>query len=108
MQRPSGVIPDTPGSYQFKDVHGRIIYVGKAKNLRSRLNSYFASPDTLHPRTLNMVKTATTVEWIEVRNEIEALILEHSLINRYAPRFNIRLRDDKSYPFLAVTTDEQW
>lgn len=108
MQRPSGVIPDTPGSYQFKDVHGRIIYVGKAKNLRSRLNSYFASPDTLHPRTLNMVTTATTVEWIEVRNEIEALILEHSLINRYAPRFNIRLRDDKSYPFLAVTTDEQW
>lgn len=108
MQRPSGVIPDQPGSYQFKDAHGRVIYVGKANNLRSRLNSYFASAETLHPRTLNMVTTAASVEWIEVRNEIEALILEHSLINRYAPRFNIRLRDDKSYPFLAVTIDEQW
>lgn len=108
MQRPSGVIPDQPGSYQFKDTHGRVIYVGKANNLRSRLNSYFASAETLHPRTLNMVTTAASVEWIEVRNEIEALILEHSLINRYAPRFNIRLRDDKSYPFLAVTIDEQW
>jgi len=108
VQRPSGVIPDQPGSYQFKDAHGRVIYVGKANNLRSRLNSYFASAETLHPRTLNMVTTAATVEWIEVRNEIEALILEHSLINRYAPRFNIRLRDDKSYPFLAVTIDEQW
>ena len=108
MQRPSGVIPDKPGSYQFKDTHGRVIYVGKANNLRSRLNSYFASAETLHPRTLNMVTTAASVEWIEVRNEIEALILEHSLINRYAPRFNIRLRDDKSYPFLAVTIDEQW
>ena len=108
MQRPSGVIHDQPGSYQFKDAHGRVIYVGKANNLRSRLNSYFASAETLHPRTLNMVTTAATVEWIEVRNEIEALILEHSLINRYAPRFNIRLRDDKSYPFLAVTIDEQW
>ena len=108
MQRPSGVSPDQPGSYQFKDTHGRVIYVGKANNLRSRLNSYFASAETLHPRTLNMVTTAASVEWIEVRNEIEALILEHSLINRYAPRFNIRLRDDKSYPFLAVTIDEQW
>ena len=108
MQRPSGVIPDKPGSYQFKDSHGRVIYVGKANNLRSRINSYFASAETLHPRTANMVSTATSVEWIEVRNEIEALILEHSLINRYAPRFNIRLRDDKSYPFLAVTIDEQW
>ena len=108
MQRPNGVIPDKPGSYQFKDIHGRVIYVGKAINLRSRVNSYFASADTLHPRTLNMVTTAASVEWIEVRNEIEALILEHSLINRYAPRFNIRLRDDKSYPFLAVTIDEQW
>ncbi len=108
MQRPSEVIPEKPGSYQFKDSHGRVIYVGKANNLRSRLNSYFASADTLHPRTANMVSTATSVEWIEVRNEIEALILEHSLINRYSPRFNIRLRDDKSYPFLAVTVDEQW
>lgn len=108
MQRPTGVIPETPGSYQFKDAAGRVIYVGKAINLRSRLNSYFGKPEGLHPRTSNMVSAAATVEWIEVRNEIEALILEHSLINRYSPRFNIRLRDDKSYPFLAVTVDEQW
>ena len=108
MQRPLGVIPESPGSYQFKDVAGRVIYVGKANNLRSRVNSYFAKSETLHPRTSNMVSTAHSVEWIEVRNEIEALILEHSLISRYSPRFNIRLRDDKSYPFLAVTIDEQW
>jgi len=108
MQRPSELIPDKPGSYQFKDAHGRVIYVGKAINLRSRINSYFASPESLHPRTLSMVTTARSVEWIEVRNDIEALILEHSLINQYSPRFNVRLRDDKSYPFLAVTTDEQW
>ena len=108
MQRPTGVIPETPGSYQFKDGAGRVIYVGKAINLRSRINSYFAKSESLHPRTFNMVEAAQTVEWIEVRNEVEALILEHSLINRYSPRFNIRLRDDKSYPFLAVTIDEQW
>ena len=108
MQRPAGVIPETPGSYQFKDAAGRVIYVGKANNLRARVNTYFAKAETLHPRTSNMVEAAHTVEWIEVRNEVEALILEHSLINRYSPRFNIRLRDDKSYPFLAVTIDEQW
>lgn len=108
MQRPTGVIPETPGSYQFKDGAGRVIYVGKANNLRARINSYFAKVESLHPRTSNMVKSAQSVEWIEVRNEVEALILEHSLINRYSPRFNIRLRDDKSYPFLAVTIDEQW
>ncbi|MFM8504838.1 MAG: excinuclease ABC subunit UvrC, partial [Acidimicrobiaceae bacterium] len=108
MQRPSGVIPESPGSYQFKDGAGRVIYVGKANNLRARINSYFAKADSLHPRTNNMVEVAQSVEWIEVRNEVEALILEHSLINRFSPRFNIRLRDDKSYPFLAVTIDEQW
>ena len=108
MQRPTGVIPETPGSYQFKDGAGRVIYVGKANNLRARINSYFAKVESLHPRTSNMVESAQSVEWIEVRNEVEALILEHSLINRYSPRFNIRLRDDKSYPFLAVTIDEHW
>ena len=108
MQRPTGVIPETPGSYQFNDGAGRVIYVGKANNLRARINSYFAKVESLHPRTSNMVESAQSVEWIEVRNEVEALILEHSLINRYSPRFNIRLRDDKSYPFLAVTIDEQW
>ena len=105
---PAGTIPDTPGSYQFKDVHGRVIYVGKASSLRQRLSNYFQDPRNLHPRTAQMVATAETVEWIEVRNEVEALMLEYSLIKLHRPRFNIRLRDDKSYPFLAVTMDEQY
>ncbi|MCU1456074.1 MAG: Excinuclease subunit [Actinomycetia bacterium] len=104
----SGTIPDTPGSYQFKDAQGRIIYVGKAKSLRSRLNSYFVSPELLLPRTRQMVATAETVEWIEVRNEVEALFLEFNLIKRHKPRFNIRLKDDKSYPYLAITLNEEW
>ncbi len=106
-ERPTG-IPDTPGSYQFKDVHGRIIYVGKAANLRSRIANYFQDPSQLHPRTAQMVAEADTLEWITVRNELEALMLEYSLIKEHRPRFNIRLRDDKSYPFLAVTLDEEW
>jgi len=105
---PAGTIPDTPGSYQFKDAEGRVIYVGKAKSLRSRLSNYFADPRTLLPRTRQMVETAATVEWIEVRNEVEALMLEYSLIKQHRPRFNIRLRDDKSYPFLAITMDDEW
>ncbi len=105
---PAGSIPDTPGSYQFKDGHGRVIYVGKAKSLRSRLSNYFAAPHTLLPRTRQMVQAAETVEWIEVRNEVEALFLEYNLIKEHRPRFNIRLKDDKSYPFLAVTLDEEW
>jgi excinuclease ABC subunit C len=108
MQRPSGTIPDTPGSYQFRDSTGRVIYVGKALNLRSRISSYFADPQTLHPRTANMVAAAQKVEWIEVRNEVEALLLEFSLIKEHRPRFNIRLQDDKSFPFLAITMDEEW
>lgn len=108
MQRPSIPIPDAPGSYQFKDEQGGVIYVGKAVNLRSRVNSYFADPVTLHPRTAKMMSVAASVEWIEVRNEIEALILEYNLIKEHRPRFNIRLRDDKSYPFLAITLDEDW
>ena len=108
VRPPAGSIPDTPGSYQFKDKDGRVIYVGKAKSLRSRLSNYFAAPDTLLPRTRQMVMSAETVEWIEVRNEVEALMLEYSLIKEHRPRFNIRLRDDKSYPFLAVTVDEQF
>ena len=106
-ERPTG-IPDSPGSYQFRDVLGRIIYVGKATNLRSRLSNYFQDPAQLHPRTAQMVSEAESVEWITVRNEVEALMLEYSLIKEHRPRFNIRLRDDKSYPFLAVTTDEDW
>lgn len=105
---PTGTIPDTPGSYQFKDKDGRVIYVGKASSLRQRLSNYFQDPRNLHPRTAQMVATATSVEWIEVRNEVEALMLEYSLIKQHRPRFNVRLRDDKSYPFLAVTLDEQY
>ena len=105
---PTGTIPEAPGSYQFKDGQGRVIYVGKAANLRSRLSNYFADPRTLHPRTAQMVATADSVEWTIVRNEVEALMLEYSLIQLHRPRFNVRLRDDKSYPFLAVTVDEQW
>ncbi|MEK9938075.1 MAG: excinuclease ABC subunit UvrC, partial [Ilumatobacter sp.] len=95
-------------SYQFIDRHGQVIYVGKASSLRSRLSSYFQAPDRLHPRTRQMVETAERVEWTIVRNEVEALMLEYSLIKRHHPRFNVRLRDDKSYPLLAVTTDEEW
>ena len=108
MQRPDGIIPVTPGSYQFRDAQGRVIYVGKAINLRSRVSSYFADPATLHPRTASMMSFAEKVEWIEVRNEVEALLLEYALIKEHKPRFNIRLQDDKSFPFMAITTDEEW
>jgi excinuclease ABC subunit C len=105
---PAGTIPDAPGSYQFKDQDGRVIYVGKAKSLRSRLSNYFVSPASLPPRTAQMVTAAESVEWIQVSNDVEALMLEYSLIKQHRPRFNIRLRDDKSYPFLAVTLDDEW
>lgn len=109
LRRPeTGTIPEDPGSYQFKDAQGRVIYVGKAANLRQRLSNYFADPRTLHPRTAQMVSTATSVEWTIVRNEVEALMLEYSLIKEHRPRFNVRMRDDKSYPYLAVTTGEKW
>ena len=109
VQRPpSASVPDAPGSYQFKDAHGRVIYVGKASSLRSRLSNYFQDKRNLHPRTAAMVSAAESVEWIEVRNEVEALMLEYNLIKQHRPRFNIRLRDDKSYPFLAITMDEEW
>lgn len=103
---PAGSVPDTPGSYQFRDKDGRIIYVGKAKNLRNRLNNYFQK--NLPVRTAAMVRTAESVEWIQVDNELEALMLEYSLIKEHRPRFNIRLVDDKSYPFLAVTESDEW
>ena len=105
---PAGTIPDAPGSYQYKDAKGRVIYVWKASSLRSRLSNYFSDPRTLHPRTAQMVTTAESVEWTIVRNEVEALLLENQLIKQHQPRFNVRLRDDKSYPFLAVTVDEPW
>lgn len=107
LTRPtSGSIPDGPGSYQFLDAEGRVIYVGKAKNLRSRLSSYFGSHVPL--RTQQMVDAAASVEWIQVANEVEALMLEFSLIQRHRPRFNVRYTDDKSYPFLCVTLVDKW
>ena len=109
VQRPpAGSIPEGPGSYQFKDRDGRVIYVGKAKSLRSRLSNYFVNPATLPPRTSSMVLAAETVEWIQVDTDVDALLLENTLIKQHQPRFNVRLRDDKSYPYLAVTLDAEW
>lgn len=103
-----GSIPDAPGVYRFRDPHGRVIYVGKAKSLRSRLASYFGDFAALHPRTQAMVTTASLVDWVTVGTEVEALQLEYSWIKEYDPRFNVRYRDDKSYPFLAVTMSEEF
>jgi excinuclease ABC subunit C len=103
-----GTIPDAPGVYRFRDPTGRVIYVGKAKSLRSRLSSYFADPWTLHQRTRQMVTTAASVDWITVGTEVEALQQEYTWIKQYDPRFNVRYRDDKSYPYLAVTLDEEY
>ncbi|WP_028708219.1 excinuclease ABC subunit UvrC [Propionicicella superfundia] len=101
-------IPAEPGVYRFSDERGQVIYVGKAKSLRSRLGSYFAAPRTLLPRTATMVATARDVEWTVVRNELEALQLEYTWIKQYEPRFNIKYRDDKSYPWLAITWDDEY
>ncbi|MFC5729826.1 MULTISPECIES: excinuclease ABC subunit UvrC [Nocardioides] len=107
--RPSpGSIPTQPGVYRFRDRHGRVIYVGKAKNLRARLSSYFQDIGNLHQRTATMVTTATSVEWTVVKTEVEALQLEYSWIKEYDPRFNVKYRDDKSYPWLAVTVGEEF
>jgi excinuclease ABC subunit C len=103
-----GTIPDAPGVYRFHDAGGRVIYVGKAKSLRSRLSSYFADLAGLHPRTRQMVTTAAGVEWTVVGTEVEALQLEYSWIKEYDPRFNVRYRDDKSYPVLAVSLHEDF
>jgi len=103
-----GEIPDSPGVYRFRDPHGRVVYVGKAKSLRSRLSSYFQDLSALHPRTQAMVTTASSVDWVTVGTEVEALQLEYSWIKEYDPRFNVRYRDDKSYPYLAVTLDEEF
>jgi excinuclease ABC subunit C len=103
-----GSIPESPGVYRFRDEHRRVIYVGKAKSLRSRLNSYFADFGGLHPRTQSMLRAAASVEWTVVGTEVEALQLEYSWIKEFAPRFNVRYRDDKSYPYLAVTMDEEY
>lgn len=99
-------IPTSPGVYRYWDEHGRVIYVGKAKNLRNRLTSYFTDPASLHDRTQTMLSTAERVDWVTVASEVEALQLEHTWIKEFDPRFNVRFRDDKSYPWLAVTLNE--
>src|SRR5690606_14323175 len=103
-----GAIPDSPGVYRFSDERGRVIYVGKAKSLRSRLSSYFQDIAGLHPRTRTMVLSASKVDWTTVSTEVEALQLEYSWIKEFDPRFNVRYRDDKSYPSLAVTLYEEY
>jgi len=103
-----GSIPESPGVYRFCDERDRVIYVGKAKNLRSRLNSYFADYAGLHPRTQTMLRSAAAVSWTVVGTEVEALQLEYSWIKQFDPRFNVRYRDDKSYPYLAVTMNEPY
>lgn len=103
-----GTIPTGPGVYRFRDRDRRVIYVGKAKNLRNRLNSYFADETRLHERTRRMVNTARSVEWTVVATEVEALQLEWTWIKEYDPRFNVMFKDDKSYPWLAVTVGEEF
>ncbi|MGV9561685.1 excinuclease ABC subunit UvrC [Streptomyces sp. NPDC003480] len=103
-----GEIPDSPGVYRFRDEHRRVIYVGKAKSLRQRLANYFQDLAGLHPRTRTMVTTAASVEWTVVSTEVEALQLEYTWIKEFDPRFNVKYRDDKSYPYLAVTMNEEF
>jgi excinuclease ABC subunit C len=103
-----GSIPDQPGVYRFSDPQGRVIYVGKAVSLRSRISSYFQDPANLHPRTATMVTSAGKVEWTVVQTEVEALQLEYTWIKQFDPRFNVKYRDDKSYPWLAVTLNEEY
>jgi excinuclease ABC subunit C len=107
LSRPTN-IPNLPGSYQFLDRDGRIIYVGKAKSLRQRLSNYFSDTERMHPRTQQMLEQAASVEWITVRSDFEALMLEYNLIKSHRPRFNVRLVDDKSYPWVAVTVEEEF
>lgn len=103
-----GSIPEQPGVYRFSDAHGRVIYVGKAKNLRARLNTYFTDLAGLHQRTQTMVTTAARVDWTVVNTEVEALQLEYSWIKEFDPRFNVKYRDDKSYPWLAITAADEY
>ncbi len=99
-------IPDSPGAYLFRDGDGRVVYVGKARSLRKRLANYWGRD--LHPRTEAMVAAAASVEWIMASTEVDALLLEYNLIQEHRPRFNVRYRDDKSYPYLALTVGERW
>jgi excinuclease ABC subunit C len=107
LERPeTASIPDAPGAYLFRDADGRVVYVGKALSVRKRLASYWGRP--LHPRTEAMMDQAAAVEWIVATTEVDALMLEYNLIKAHRPRFNVRYRDDKSYPYLALTVGEQW
>jgi excinuclease ABC subunit C len=107
VERPeSASIPDAPGAYLFRDGDGRVVYAGKALSLRKRLASYWGRP--LHPRTEAMMEQARAVEWILATTEVDALMLEYNLIKAHRPRFNVRYRDDKSYPYLALTVGETW
>ncbi|MGH2556778.1 MAG: excinuclease ABC subunit UvrC [Actinomycetota bacterium] len=107
LQRPEAAsVPDAPGAYLFRDADGRVVYVGKALSIRKRLASYWGRP--LHPRTEAMVSAAAAVEWIVANTEVDALMLEYNLIKSHRPRFNVRYRDDKSYPYLALTVGEKW
>ncbi len=103
---PSASIPDAPGVYLFKDADGRVLYVGKAKSLRKRTANYFGRD--LGPRTRSMVAAADELDWIVTKNEVGALMLEYTLVQKHQPRFNIRLRDDKSFPYLAITRNQEW
>src|SRR5438132_6294684 len=103
-----GGVPDRPGVYLFRDGDGRVLYVGKARSLRSRVRSYFGAPSGLEARTLAMVAASRRVEWVVVTGEVQALLLEYSLIQEHKPRYNVRYRDDKSYPYLAVTLKDRW
>ncbi len=108
LRPPAGTVPDAPGVYRFRDASATVIYVGKARSLRARLSSYFADPRTMHPRTAAMVATANSVDWVTTSSEVEALHLEYTWIKEFDPRFNVRFRDDKSYPYLAVTLGEEF
>ena len=103
-----GTIPTQPGVYTFRDKHDRVIYVGKAKNLRARLSNYFQDLSQLHPRTRTMVQTANRVQWTVVGSEFEALNLEYTWIKRFNPRFNVMYRDDKTYPMLAISVKDRF
>jgi excinuclease ABC subunit C len=107
LYRPKNV-PELPGVYRFKTADETVIYVGKAKNLKNRLNSYFTDISNLHPRTAMMVKTAAMVDWVTVHNEVEALQLEFTWIKAFNPRFNVRFRDNKTYPYLTLTLKDEF
>lgn len=108
LQLKVDTLPDRPGVYCFRDAAGTVIYVGKAQSLRSRVRSYLQSPELLSAKTRRMVERAADLDVTVTGSPVEALILECNLIKEYRPRYNVRLRDDKSYPFIKVTVQEEW